>query len=504
MALHEERGRLVIASNRLPIVATRHEGRWRLRPGSGGLVTALAPVLRDRGGVWIGWPGIAGGRDEELSRVLAAGAREAGYRLVPVHLDARDQRLYYQGFANEIVWPLFHDLQGRCRFDPEAWEVYTSVNARFAHAIAGELRPDDFLWIHDYHLLQVAAQLRRHGLGQRAAFFLHIPFPPLDIFLKLPQRSRILADMLAHDLLGFQVPRDLRNFTQCVRALFRGEARLVREHGRTTIDFRGREIQAGSFPIGIDFAAFAARSAEPAVARRARFVHAAGHDRQIALGVDRLDYTKGLPEKLCAFREMLRRWPELQGQLTLMQVVVPSRHDIREYRALKEELNRLVGDINGEFSRPDWVPVHYVYRSLSRDELLAHYRMADIMLVTPLKDGMNLVAKEYVACKHERNGVLVLSEFAGAAAQLHRWALTVNPHDTLHMAEAIRTAFAMPAAERRRRLNAMRRAVAGQDVFWWVNAFLQAAVHRGLDDFPPHEEFVASVDDAYAARGDGA
>ena len=485
-------GRMVIISNRLPVVAVHEDGRWRLEPGSGGLVTALAPVLRDRGGVWIGWPGATVSSEDELRHALRRSGRATGYEMVPVFLDEREKVLYYQGFANEIIWPLFHDMQSRCRFQTEAWKVYEQVNARFAEAARAQLRADDFVWVHDYHLLQVAAHLRRIGITQRAAFFLHIPFPALDIYLKLPRRHQILADLLAYDVIGFQVPRDCRNFAQCVRALFRDEARIVRQNGRTTITFRGGVTQVGAFPIGIDFELFAREAADPAVAGRAQYLRDQYPDRQIILGVDRLDYTKGLPEKLRAFRQALRRWPNMCGQITLVQVVVPSRCDIQEYSELKEELNRLVGEINGEFTRPGWVPVHYLYRHLDRAELLAYYRATDIMLVTPLKDGMNLVAKEYVAANHGRNGVLILSEFAGAVSQLHRGVLTVNPHDAEDVAEAIHAAWRLPGGERRRRLTYLRRAVRRQDVFWWVDAFLQAALHRRLDDFPVLEEFMPS------------
>lgn len=491
-------GRLVIVSNRLPIAATRTAGRWRLTPGSGGLVTALAPVLRDRGGLWIGWPGSVAPPDGDLEVRLKRATRDTGYELVPVFLDEREKSLYYEGFANEILWPLFHDLPSRCRFQTEAWQVYEEVNARFAAATRKHLLDGDFVWVHDYHLLQVAAHLRRAGLRQRAAFFLHIPFPPLDIFLKLPRRHQVLADILAYDLVGFQVARDLRNFTQCLRALYRNEALIARRGGMVNVSFRGREIQLGAFPIGIDCAAFESGAEDGSVARRARFIRDQFPGQRLVLGVDRLDYTKGLLEKLRAFRETLRRWPELQGGVSLVQVIVPSRHDIVQYSDLKKDVNRLIGDINGEFTRPGWVPVHHLYRSLDRGELLAYYRAADIMLVTPLKDGMNLVAKEFIVANGDGSGALILSEFAGATCQLHRWVLAVNPHDAQNTAEAIHTAVNLPGEDRRRRLAALQRAVRRHDVFWWVDTFLKAAVNRGLDDFPHLHEYVPA-----APHGDG-
>jgi trehalose 6-phosphate synthase/phosphatase len=486
-------GRMVIVSNRLPVVAVQEDGVWRLEPGSGGLVTAMAPVLRDRRGVWIGWTGSSVPDDEDLRRLLRQSTRETGYDLEPVFLDERERLLYYQGFSNETLWPLFHDLQTRCRFQTEAWQVYEQVNAHFADVTRRQLRDDDFIWVHDYHLLQVAAHLRRAGVKQRTAFFLHIPFPALDIYLKLPRRHQILSDLLAYDLVGFQVPRDQRNFVQCVRALFRDEVTIERQDGRTTITYRGRVTQVGSFPISIDYERFARDAASDTVAERARYLRDQFPDRQIILGVDRLDYTKGLCEKLHGFREALRRWPHLCGQVTLVQVVVPSRSDIQEYSDLKEELNRLIGEINGEFTRPGWVPIHYLYRSLDRLELLAWYRTADIMLVTPLKDGMNLVAKEYIVANHGRKGALILSEFAGAVSQLHRWVFAVNPHDAEEVASAIHAAWELSVDERRRRMTHLQRGVQRHDVFWWVNTFLHAAMRRKLDDFPVLEEYVPAL-----------
>ncbi len=481
--------RLVIVSNRLPIIMERTKDNWRIAPGSGGLVTALAPVLRDRGGLWIGWPGTTEPPTDSLREAIAGSTPNTGYDLVPVFLDADEKRHYYRGFSNEIIWPLFHDMQVLCRFAPRSWEVYKEVNARFAEAVINRLRPRDFVWIHDYHLMQVAAHLRQAGIEERLGFFLHIPFPPVDIFLKLPWRHQVLADLLAHDLIGFQSRRDRRNFVGCVRALYKDET-VVRSQGAgTTINFRNRDIQVGVFPISIDYAAFARDSASDAVAEQAWYVHENFPDRQIILGVDRLDYTKGLPDKLRAYRAALRRYPDLQGRVTLVQVVVPSRWDIPHYSNLKEELDRLVGKINGEFTRPGWVPLHYMYRSIERTQLLAYYRTAEVMLVTPWKDGMNLVAKEYIAADHDEQGALVLSEFAGATAQLHRHVIVVNPHDIEGMATAIHDACIMPSDERRRRMRRLRQSVRRQDVFWWVNAFLEAALHRSLDDFPVLEDY---------------
>ena len=489
-------GRLVIVSNRLPLVMERREGVWTAAPGTGGLVTALAPVLRDRGGVWIGWPGTtAPDDDEELDQAIGRAVRDVGYDLVPVFLDAEEKYLYYRVFANEIIWPLFHDLTSRCRFLPEAWKVYGRVNERFAATVARVLRREDFVWIHDYHLMQTARHLRRAGSEHRLAFFLHIPFPSPDVFLKLPWRREMLEDLLHFDLLGFQTQRDRRNFARCVTVLMSDTAMVRTTGGRTVIVANDRKVLAGAFPIGIDYAGFAGDAARPEVSDRAWYLHEKYPDQQIILGVDRLDYTKGIPEKLEALRYALRRWPELCERVTLVQVVVPSRWEIPHYDLLKQEIERLVGEINGEFSRPGWAPVNYHYRHLDRDDLLAYYRTAEVLVVASWKDGMNLVAKEYCASDIEERGVLLLSEFAGAAAQMRRHAVLFNPHDIVGMADALHGALAMSEDERRGRMRGLRRNVRKQSVFWWVDRFLQTALQRRLADFPTVDEYYPGSDE---------
>jgi len=464
-------GRLIVVSNRLPF-SFRHAagGGSRAEPVSGGLVTALLPVLRDRGGIWVGWPG-APGPVGDFSSALRAASAEAGYTLVGVPLDEDEVRDFYFGFSNEIVWPLFHDFPSLCNFDPAYWRTYCKVNRKYARAVRPRAGPREFVWVHDYHLMNLAAELRSLGTRARLGFFLHIPFPPPDIFLKLPWRRPLLQALLKYDLVGFQTARDRRNFLACVQAV---------EH-----DVRLGATRVGDFPISIDYNAFMRRAAAPDVAAKAQELHRLLPKRKLVLGVDRLDYTKGIPHRLRAFENLLARYPEMRGRVSLIQVVVPSREDIPQYHRLRTEIERLVGKINGKHARPGgWVPVWYEYRSLTRLELLAYYRAADIALVTPLKDGMNLVAKEYCACSIEEDCVLILSEFAGAAEQLAPGALLVNPYDVEGVAEAIRTAHAMPAAERTARMRRIRRSIRRQDVFWWVDSYLRAAITRDLRAFP--------------------
>jgi trehalose 6-phosphate synthase len=303
------------------------------------------------------------------------------------------------------VWPLFHDLQSLCNFEPAYWRAYCDVNRRFAEVVAGNTEPGDFIWVHDYHLMNLAGELRRAGVRSRVGFFLHIPFPSPDLFLKLPWRREVLQSLLEYDLIGFQTQRDRRNFVQCVRALVK-DADIEGRGQVLLVSALGRVVRVGSFPISIDYNTFMRRAVASDVAERARELHRLLPNRKLILGVDRLDYTKGIPLRLKAFQSLLSRFPELRERVSYIQVVVPSREDIPRYQELKTEIEQLVSKINGSFVHPGgWVPVWYVYRSLSRLDLLAYYRAADIALVTPLRDGMNLVAKEY--CAQHRGGLRV-------------------------------------------------------------------------------------------------
>jgi len=465
-------GELIVASNRLPVVMCMRDGGYVAKPASGGLVTALEPVLEQRGGAWIGWPGVA---DVSASTLRGALSRNVtGHEVIPVELSREEHDAFYLGFSNEIVWPLFHDLQTNCNFDPAYWEVYERVNRKFASAIAQRARPDDLVWVHDYHLMRVGAELRKLGVESRLGFFSHIPFPGRDIFRKLPWREPIADGLLAYDLVGLQTRRDAGNFVKSmksVRSIERGEARSDGMRAYHTPGSR-RVSRVGVFPIGVDFARDEAEARSEEARAAERELREEIGARHIVLGVDRLDYTKGIPQRLVAFEEALRRYPELRGRTTLVQVVVPSRENIAEYSALREEIERLVGSINGELSEPGWIPIIYMHHTVERPKLRGWYRAADVALVTPLKDGMNLVAKEYCASRCDERGVLILSEFAGAAEQLREGALMVNPHDRVAVAEAIARACKMTREEQHARMAPMRRAVQATDVYWWADAFL--------------------------------
>jgi alpha,alpha-trehalose-phosphate synthase [UDP-forming] len=488
--------RLICVSNRLPIVLERSAGGWSLKPGSGGLVSALAPVLSHRGGLWIGWPGLPLDKKGEWEEVLAEGYRERGYDLVPVLLSEEEVKGFYEGFSNAVLWPLFHDLVARCDFDPSFWYSYREVNRKFADCVVRHAQPNDFVWVQDYQLIHVAEFMRETAETLKVGFFLHIPFPPLDVFLRLPWRNQILAAMLAYDLVGFQTQRDTRNFLACVEHLL-PEVEIGKESRRgRPVDIRvgDRTMRVGSFPIGIDFKSFEETARSEEVELRIEDLRRKIGNFELIVGVDRLDYTKGLPERLEAFRNALERYPDLREKALFFQIVVPSREGVAEYQVLKAHIERLVGEINGEFSMAGWIPVQYHYKSLPRRDLVSLYRMARIGFVTSLKDGMNLVAKELCACQVDGTGALVLSEFAGAASQLQNGALLINPHDIEGTADALKQAIDMSPEERRERMESMREVVRRQDIFWWVDYYLRAALGTVPDDFRTPKEYVPPMD----------
>ena len=463
---------MIVVSNRLPLVVENVAGEWQISPASGGLVTALEPIMRRENGLWVGWPG--GVADEApYDELFARFAEENGYRLASVPLSEEEVELYYQGFSNETLWPLFHDLLGRSHFELATWQQYQKVNRKFAEVIAEQPLAEQLVWIHDYQLTLVGSYLRQLGVLNRLAFFLHIPFPSFDLFRRLPWKKELLAGLLEYDLLGFQTLRDRRNFVACVRELY-PQVRADIRRRVTWLDFGDRQVTVGNFPISIDFEEFNQGARQQQVADEAWYLHEHYQGRQLLLGIDRLDYTKGIPDRLLAFERALEKYPQLRQQASLIQVVVPSRTRVAEYASLKETLDQLVGRINARFSEHGWVPIHYLYRSLDRTQLLAHYRSCEIALISPLRDGMNLVAKEYCAASIEEHGVVILSEFAGAAAQLGQHALLVNPFDIEGTADAIWKAFSMDEEERRQRMRQMRAGVRRNNVERWVEQFMTA------------------------------
>jgi trehalose 6-phosphate synthase/phosphatase len=466
-------GRLINVSNRLPVEIKQRAGRPRLTPSAGGLASALDSIWRHHHGLWIGW---AGPVDSEAAAPLllkAAHGRPYGFRAVP--LSTHEVSKFYSGFANEIIWPLFHDMPSRCDFDPEYWEVYQRVNRKFAQAVTESAHSRDLIWAHDYHLMLMGRYLREAGCVARVGFFLHIPFPAPDIFEKLPWRKSILRSLLQYHLLGFQTDRDRYNFLSCLERIV-PEAISTREESHNVVVLDGRRTAISTFPISIAFEEFASHAASREVEAASTQLRQELSNNFVALGVDRMDYTKGIPERLKAFRILLRRYPELRHRITLLQVVVPSREEIPHYKELRREVELLVSQINGEFTEAGWVPIHYMHRNLTRRQLLTYYRAADIALITSLKDGMNLVAKEFCAAQVDERGVVVISEFAGAAAELQHGAIVVNPNDLAGIADAIHRACVMPVEEKRSRMKLLRDVVRTYNVQGWAESFLTATL----------------------------
>lgn len=468
---------LIAVSNRLPIALARGEdGAWRVGRGSGGLVTALTPVLQQNGGAWIGWSGEIEASGE-VKRALARARRKFRYLLHPLTLTRKERDQFYYGFCNEVLWPMFHDLQTLCNFDPTYWKAYLEVNRKFARVVADNCRDGAYIWVHDYHLMNAGGELKDLSVGVPVLFYLHTPFPPLDVFLKLPWRLQILRALLRYDLVGFQTRRDLHNFLHCIRSLI-PEAIIREKDNRATIHTGGGKLRAGAFPISIDYGWFEKQAAQPEVIRMASAIRADLRNRWIILGVDRLDYTKGIPYRLRAFRNALERFPDLRQKVSFVQIVAPSRENIPRYNDLKRDIERLVGQVNGRFTEFGWVPIHYIYRNLERPELLAYYRASQMTLVTPLKDGMNLVVKEYCVSNLEEEGAVILSEFAGAATQLGE-ALLVNPYDIEGVADTIYRTWKMRAPERLQRMRKLRSSIRRHDVYHWLHSFLKMAPGSG-------------------------
>lgn len=430
---------------------------------AGGLAIALKAAIEEAGGLWFGWSGRVADESGQVHE-----ASDGNVRYITVDLSEADRDAYYNGFANRTLWPLLHFRMDLVDYSREMYAGYRRVNALFAEKLAPLLQDDDIVWVHDYHLIPLAQLLRERGVCARLGFFLHVPMPSSDLLAALPDHRRLFEGLSAYDLVGFQTERDLERFQDYVRLFGRGR---VVEHG-VLETAEGRRLRAGAFPISIDtarIAELAARSVSKASAKR---LSASLSGRALAIGVDRLDYSKGLPERFRAFERYLLRHPEQRGRMTYLQIAPVSRGEVPEYRTLRQELEQVAGHINGTHADADWTPVRYVNRNYPHATLTGFYRLARVGLVTPLRDGMNLVAKEFVAAQDgEDPGVLVLSSFAGASRELTH-ALLVNPYDLDGVADAIATAAAMPLEERRERWQSMMRRLQQHDITAWRQHFL--------------------------------
>ena len=460
---------VIAVANRLPV--QQGDDGWELSPG--GLVTALRPVMASHPGAWVGWDG--------GSKGMPATVPDSGVRLLPIALSAAQVRDYYRGFSNATMWPLLHDAIEKPRFERTWWRAYQEVNRLFAERAVSALdeRQDALAWVHDYHLTLVPQLIRDRRPDQPIGFFLHVPWPSPDIYARLPWREQVLRGLLGADVVGFHTDQYRGNFLRSCARQLSGSGVEVR--GSSVILPGGRAVATVTAPISIDVGEFTASAADPAVKDGITGLEEQFSGRALLLGADRLDYTKGIVERLLAFEMLLERNPELRTSLAFLQIAMPSRDDVREYRQLRSAVEQHVGRINGRFTEPgNDVPVHYLYRGLSRQQLSAYYAFADVLLVTPLIDGMNLVCKEYVTVQqaHGGGGVLVLSEFTGAAVELSQ-AVLCNPFDVEGLSSRIEDALAMAPDVRRKALAAMAGQVRTHDVHDWVSSQLEEIAARG-------------------------
>ena len=456
---------VVVVANRLPVdQVTDPDGTTRWQRSPGGLVTALEPFVAGRGGAWVGWSGSAGDAPEPFE--------SGGMSLVPVPLSEEEVDRYYEGMSNASLWPLYHDVVEKPEYHRTWWDTYVQVNKRFAERTAEVAAEGAIVWVHDYQLQLVPAMLRQRRPDLTIGFFLHIPFPPYELFTQLPWRSAVVEGLLGADLVGFQRPSAAANFVQLARRLHDLPAR------GTTIEYDGRTVTARAFPISIDVKAFEELASRPDVVKRAEEIRSElGNPSRMILGVDRLDYTKGIAVRFNAIQELLEEGVVEAPDTVMVQVATPSRERVEHYVHMRETIEQQVGHINGVFGSLGGPAVHYINQSVPREELAALYRAADVMLVTPYRDGMNLVAKEYVAARSDLGGTLVLSEFAGAAAELKQ-AFLVNPHDIAGVKAQLLRALRMEPAEAAKRMRAMRRHLAKNDLEHWANSFFDALQAR--------------------------
>lgn len=453
--------RILIVSNRLPLKLTKKDGEIGFQTSEGGLATGLGSIYRQGQNLWIGWPG--GEVDERERNAITDQLKQEN--LCPVFLTQQEINDFYEGFSNETLWPLFHYFPTYSEYNPQYWDAYKQVNQKFADAIISTATKDDMIWIHDYQLMLVPQMVRKVFPEISIGFFQHIPFPSYEVFRLIPWRSELLTGLLGADVIGFHTYDDVRHFISAVNRIngVNNEANELRIEGRTVI--------VDAFPISIDYKKYRALAEDSTTRRNERKLRQLINHNKLIISIDRLDYSKGIIHRLEAYQLFLEQHPELRGKVAMIQLVVPSRDTVPKYKQLKEEMNRMVSEINGRFSTLGWQPIQHFYRSFPLSLLSALYKAADVALVTPMRDGMNLVSKEFIASKLDQQGVLILSEMAGAARELSE-AIIVNPNDIWDFADKIYLALNMPEDEQRRRMAAMQQTVSKFNIFTWVKNFM--------------------------------
>ncbi|MFT4857900.1 MAG: trehalose 6-phosphate synthase/phosphatase [Planctomycetota bacterium] len=457
----------IIVSNRLPISLRHRKGKFEFKPSAGGLATGLGSIYKEGENIWIGWPGNTVEDPEQRAEIML---ELHELKMAPVFLTKEDVEEFYEGFSNETLWPAFHYFTQYMVYNPAHWEAYVRVNEKFCEAILKKAGPEDTIWVHDYQLLLLPKMLREKLPNATIAFFQHIPFPSYEIIRMIPWRRQLLEGMVGADLIGFHTYDDMRHFLSAVGRI----TGLSSESGY--IQAENRIINVDSFPMGIDYDKFANQAKSRKTQGIVREFRKQVEDQKLIITIDRLDYSKGIPQRIQAFAQLLKEHKELHGKVAMIMIVVPSRDKVQSYKELKQEIDLLVGRINSEYSTLTWVPVHYFYRSFPFEELSAFYSMSDIALVTPLRDGMNLVCKEFVASKTDQTGVLILSEMAGASKELQD-AVLVNPNDQQSVIDAIYNSLSMKPAEQKARMVSMQESLKKYDVFQWVKVFMDRLGH---------------------------
>ncbi|SIO24227.1 bifunctional alpha,alpha-trehalose-phosphate synthase (UDP-forming)/trehalose-phosphatase [Algoriphagus halophilus] len=457
----------IIVSNRLPISLRHRNGKFEFKPSAGGLATGLDSIYKSGENIWIGWPGNTVDDAEQRAEIIL---ELHELKMAPVFLSKKDVEQFYEGFSNETLWPAFHYFTQYMVYNPDHWEAYVRVNQKFCDAIVKKADPDDTIWVHDYQLMLLPQMLREILPDATIAFFQHIPFPSYEIIRMIPWRRELLEGVCGADLIGFHTYDDMRHFLSAVGRItgMSGESGYIQAENRI--------INVDSFPMGIDYHKFAKQAKSRKTQNIVKDFREKVGDQTLLLTIDRLDYSKGIPQRIHVFDQLLKQHKELRGKVSMIMIVVPSRDRVQSYKELKEEIDLLVGRINSEYSTLDWVPVHYFYRSFPFEELSAFYSMSDIALVTPLRDGMNLVCKEFVASKNDEKGVLILSEMAGASKELQD-AILVNPNDRQGVVDAIYQALSMSEEEQKLRISTMQESLKKYDVFQWVKVFMDRIEH---------------------------
>ena len=464
----DEKNRLIIVSNRIPYNITKINNEISYKKSVGGLVTALDPILKKTGGLWIGWSGLSGNSKFIEKKISLPGDNDASYDLKLVNLSRNEIIDYYRGFSNRTLWPLFHGFIFQSYFDSAYWRTYLKINKKFAHEVFSEVTSEEIVWVHDYHLALVPGMLRNKNDNLKILYFLHIPFPNFETLRVLPWASQILEGILGSNVVGFQTRRDAINFLACCREILGLEVDFY----KFMVRLNNRFVHIINLPISIDYNHFSSFSGKKETIAMENKIKKSLKNIRIVLSVERLDYTKGIKERIRAIDYFFETYPEYKRKIIFLQIAVPSRSKVEEYITFKREIDELTGKINGKYSYEMWSPITYIYKSLSQENLIAYYKVADICLITSLRDGMNLIAKEYVASKLGGSGVLILSKFAGAAEEMKERSVLINPYDIEEIANKIKLALEFDEKEKVQNMLVLQEQVKQNDVFKWCKNFL--------------------------------